>query len=95
MSPLPRLGWLFLIEFLKWYFSKYWQVRTRPVFTQTVTYITLSLLIAIFATHLSLPAIYFIQTGGHASSNTFIDSYVTLCGQIKGHSRTVQNIAFK
>ena len=31
-------AWLFLIEFLKWYFSKYWQVRTRPVFAQTVTY---------------------------------------------------------
>ena len=29
----------FLIEFLKWYFSKYWQVRTRQVFTQTVTYV--------------------------------------------------------
>ena len=28
----------FLIEFLKWYFSKYWQVQTRPVFAQTVTY---------------------------------------------------------
>ena len=28
----------FLIEFLKWYFSKYWQVRTRRVFAQTVTY---------------------------------------------------------
>ena len=27
----------FLIEFLKWYFLKYWQVRTRPVFAQTVT----------------------------------------------------------
>ena len=40
MSPLPRQGWLFLIEFLKWYFSKYWQVRTRPVFAQTVTYVT-------------------------------------------------------
>ena len=31
-------GWLFLIEFLKWYFSKYWQVQTRRVFAQTVTY---------------------------------------------------------
>ena len=39
MSPLPRQGWLFLIEFLKWYFSKYWQVRTRLAFAQTVTYI--------------------------------------------------------
>ena len=39
MSPLPRQGWLFLIEFVKWYFSKYWQVRTRPVFAQTVTFI--------------------------------------------------------
>ena len=39
MSPLPRQGWLFVIEFLKWYFLKYWQVRTRLVFTQTVTYI--------------------------------------------------------
>ena len=28
----------FLTEFLKWYFLKYWQVRTRPVFAQTVTY---------------------------------------------------------
>ena len=38
MTPLPRQGKAgFLIEFLKWYFSKYWQVRTRPVFTQTVT----------------------------------------------------------
>ena len=36
MSPLPRQGWLFLIEFLKWYFSKYWQVRTRVVFAQTI-----------------------------------------------------------
>ena len=27
-----------LIEFLKWYFSKYWQVRTRRVFAQTVTF---------------------------------------------------------
>ena len=39
MSPLPRQGWLFLIEFLKWHFSKYWQVQTRPVFAQTVTII--------------------------------------------------------
>ena len=39
MSPLPRQGWLFFIEFLNWYFSKYWQVRTRLVFAQTVTYI--------------------------------------------------------
>ena len=38
MSPLPRQGWLFLIEFLKWYFSRYWQVRTRRVFAQTVTF---------------------------------------------------------
>ena len=38
MSPLPRQGWLFLIELLKWYISKYWQVQTRPVFAQTVTY---------------------------------------------------------
>ena len=38
MSPLPRQGWLLLIKFLKWYFLKYWQVRTRPVFAQTVTY---------------------------------------------------------
>ena len=29
----------FLIEFLKWYFSKYWQVRTRRVFGQTITYV--------------------------------------------------------
>ena len=29
---------VFLIEFLKWYFLKYWQVRTRQVFAQTVTY---------------------------------------------------------
>ena len=29
---------VFLIEFLKWYFLKYWQVRTRRVFAQTVTY---------------------------------------------------------
>ena len=28
----------FLIEFLKLYFSKYWEVRTRRVFAQTVTY---------------------------------------------------------
>ena len=41
MSPLPRKGWSFLIEFLKWYFSKYWQVRARPVFTQTVTFVNL------------------------------------------------------
>ena len=40
MTPLPMQGWLFLIEFLKWYFSKYWQVRTRWVFAQTVTYVT-------------------------------------------------------
>ena len=37
MSPLPRQGWLFLIEFLEWYLSKYWQVRIRRVFAQTVT----------------------------------------------------------
>ena len=42
MSPLPRQGWLFLIEFLKWYFSKYWQVRTRRVFAQTVTIVKAS-----------------------------------------------------
>ena len=30
MSPL-------LIEVLKWYFSKYWQVRNKRVFAQTVT----------------------------------------------------------
>ena len=28
----------FLMEFLKWYFSKYWQVRNRPVFARTVTF---------------------------------------------------------
>ena len=38
MTPVPRQGWFFLIEFLKWYFSKYWQVQTRRVFAQTVTY---------------------------------------------------------
>ena len=27
----------FLIKVSKWYFSKYWQVQTRQVFTQTVT----------------------------------------------------------
>ena len=30
---------VFLIKFLKWYFSKYWQVQTRRVFAQTVTHI--------------------------------------------------------
>ena len=34
---VPRQGWLFLIELSKWYFSKYRQVRTRQVFTQTFT----------------------------------------------------------
>ena len=38
MTPLPRQGWFFNWIFLKWYFSKYWQVRTRQVFAQTVTY---------------------------------------------------------
>ena len=33
----------FLIEFLKWYFSKYWQVQTRQIFAQTVTYTILLL----------------------------------------------------
>ena len=28
----------FLIDFLKWYFSKYWQVQTTWVFAQTVTH---------------------------------------------------------
>ena len=28
----------FLIKFLKWFFLKYWQVQTRWVFAQTVTY---------------------------------------------------------
>ena len=28
----------FLIEFIKWYFSKYWQVPTTRVFVQIVTY---------------------------------------------------------
>ena len=38
MTPLPsRQGWFFLIEFLKRYFSKYWQVQTRQVFAQTIT----------------------------------------------------------
>ena len=37
MTPVPRQGW-FLIEFLKWYFLKYWQVQTRRVFAKTVTY---------------------------------------------------------
>ena len=37
MSALPRQGWLFLIEFLKWYISRNtdWQVRTRRVFVQS------------------------------------------------------------
>ena len=38
MTPVPKQGWFFSIEFLKWYFSKYWQVQTRRVFAQTVTY---------------------------------------------------------
>ena len=45
MSPLPRQGWLFLIEFLKWYFSKYQQVQTMRVFAQTVTYVLLTSII--------------------------------------------------
>ena len=52
MSPLPRQGWLFLIEFLKWYFSKYWQVQTRPVFAQTVTYNTLCICVQNFILYL-------------------------------------------
>ena len=43
MTALSRQGW-FLIEFLKWYFSKYWQVRTRRVFAQAVTYSTLTII---------------------------------------------------
>ena len=31
----------FLIEFSKQYFSQYWQVQTRWVFTETVTYVWL------------------------------------------------------
>ena len=46
MSPLSRQGWLVLIEFLQWYFSKYWQVRTSLVFAQTVTYAGLTLIIS-------------------------------------------------
>ena len=32
-----KAGMGFSIEFSKWYFSKYWQVRTKWVFAQTVT----------------------------------------------------------
>ena len=46
MSPLSRQGWFFLAEFFKWYFWKYWQVRTRPVFAQAVTLILAYLVIS-------------------------------------------------
>ena len=36
----------FLTEFLKWYFSKYWQVQTRPVFAHTVTFIVQTLFLS-------------------------------------------------
>ena len=32
-----KAGMGFSTEFSKWYFSKYWQVRTKWVFAQTVT----------------------------------------------------------
>ena len=38
---------VFQIEFLKWHFSRYWQVQTRQVFTQTVTFYADILAIAI------------------------------------------------
>ena len=47
MSPLPRQGWLFLIKFLKWYFSKYQQVQTMRVFAQTVTYLNVYIILTI------------------------------------------------
>ena len=66
MSPLPRQGWLFLIEFLKWYFSKYWQVRTRPVFAQTVTYCTLGQAKLIYSLSSGL-FLKCMRAGGHFS----------------------------
>ena len=40
MTPLyTKARLVFLIAFFKWYFSKYWQVRIRRVFAQTVTYV--------------------------------------------------------
>ena len=40
---------------------------------------------AIFATRLSPRAVYFIQTGSSALSNT----YCTLCGQIKWYNSSI------
>ena len=37
-SPIPRQGWFFN-WISKWYFSKYYQMQTRWIFTQTVTYV--------------------------------------------------------
>ena len=53
-----------LIEFLKWYFSKYWQVRTRWVFAQTVTYSHVCTYktqksIELLATHCMLVNVYY------------------------------------
>ena len=42
----------------------------------------------IFATRLSPRAVYFIQTGGSALSNT----YCTLRGRIKGYYRSITTI---
>ena len=38
LSEWLQYHWFFYFEFLKWYFSKYWQVWTRQFFAQTVTY---------------------------------------------------------
>ena len=40
MSSLPQGKASFLIEFLKWYYLKYWQVQTRSIIAQTVTIIS-------------------------------------------------------
>ena len=60
MTPLPRQGWLFLVEFLKWHFSKYWQVQTRWVFAQTVTFI--------IKMHCHFSHNYFLDFGGFSIS---------------------------
>ena len=65
MTPVPRQGRFCLIEFLKWYFSKYQQVRTRRVFAQTVTYVVCYL-------HLSTPQ--YTAAWHNKVSNDLIDT---------------------
>ena len=86
----------FKLNFEKWYFSKYWQVQTRQVFAQTITYMMSFMYVGlpapsnVAATALSHSSVK--VTWDHLSDATeYIISYTTTALHISNGNVTVKD----